>query len=62
MTKPIDEKDLRSVAGGGTQVSQITPNDGSTSKKTQNEPGDPNTPDVFTSDAENSGTTDLSNG
>lgn len=62
MTKHIDDKDLRKVAGGGTQVAQITPSETSVPKKLQNEPGDPNTPDVFTTDAENSGTTDLSNG
>lgn len=59
----IDDKDLGKIAGGGVDVKANDPNSPSNSTITPpREGGDPNTPDVFSTDAENSGPTDLNQG
>lgn len=66
MTKNINERDLSKVAGGGVDVQQVTDrNPSAGTKQLPGEPGDPNTPDIFTADAESgasSGPVDLSQG
>jgi hypothetical protein len=65
MTKNINERELSKVAGG-VDVQQVTDRNPTPGvKQAPGEPGDPNTPDVFSADAESgasNGPVDLSQG